>query len=80
MLSFTQISPNHWNQISNTEVHRLSTVRQDIIRFLNDIAHFEGADVSNPANTLEQHPCFSQQYLIFTIFMLWPSKIKFNYN
>lgn len=43
-------------------------------------AHFEAADVSNPANTPEQHPCVSQQYLVFTTPMLWPSKIKLNYN
>lgn len=45
-------------------------VREDIIRFLNDIAHFEAADVSNPANTLEHHPCVSQQYMVFTMLML----------
>lgn len=28
-------------------------VREDMIRFLKDIAHFKAADVSNPANTLE---------------------------
>jgi len=50
-------------------------VREDILRFLNDTAHFEPADVSNPANTLEQHPSVSQQYLVFTILRLWPSKI-----
>lgn len=53
ILSFTEISTNHWNQTSNTEVHSHSMVREDMIRFLKDIAHFKAADVSNPANTLE---------------------------
>lgn len=36
VLSFTEIRPNHWNQVSNADDHRHSMVREDFIRFVND--------------------------------------------